>query len=647
MAQQTFSLTINPASGFQWPGANADATIAAGQTVTLDSLGAEVRDLEIYGTLQIADVPTSLTFRTMTVHPGGAVLGNVTTSCDLIIRDTPLVTSDSNGIKCFGTFRLQGAVKDVAHMRPSVEPLAGHTTLTLERVPAGWQVGDKLVIHGTRHLNDYSYFVLNYPMEYESLTIAGIFGNVLTLAAPLAYDHRFIKNYQDAVEYRPFIQNLTRNVVIKSENMNGVRGHTWFEGRADVDIRYVKFGGLGRRKLDGTGGGAVPVHFHHLYGQTTPQANGYQFTFIGNAITCPLDPMPYVWPLALHDSHFGLVKDNDVHNWSGSGIVTWDGSETQNVIEGNRVTKILGNGERVDVQATAGSGIWCRGPDNYLRNNAVANCAPDKTIPNVPPYTYGINAMMGTSVGVVTIPAFQGADKAVNGLAVNMNTDRGFRQVEGNTVCACYNGLTVWWVGTNYETPGNVSSSITNQGIFQTYNWGIFLYESNQLTIDNLTYIVTDMSRLYKGVYFADYMARRFTLKNSRIENGWVGLPINTDVRGTDSDPTTGHVYFDNCLIVIQGIGAGPPSSVNGSGDLCKRIVHLHNTRFVNSPTHIRVNEVVEAGMGGGNLTLDNRILVTDYNGTAEDFTVQPAYRPPLPNPLPDRPAIDAKLFQT
>ena len=52
----------------------------------------------------------------------------------------------------------------------------------------------------------------------------------------------------DGTRFLPHVGNLTRNVVIRSENPAGTRGHTLFTHRADVRIHYAQFQDLGRTR---------------------------------------------------------------------------------------------------------------------------------------------------------------------------------------------------------------------------------------------------------------------------------------------------------------------------------------------------------------------------------------------------------------
>src|SRR5207245_8460730 len=116
----------------------------------------------------------------------------------------------------------------------------------------------------------------------------------------------------------------------------------------------------------------------------------YQYTFLGNTVTCPLTPMPFVWGININDSSYGLIQDNVLDNWAGAGIVTETGSEVYNVIAHNFVVRVTGTSERIDTLGAAGDGFWLRGPDNYVRDNVVSEVNPGGGV-----YSYGFNVFAG------------------------------------------------------------------------------------------------------------------------------------------------------------------------------------------------------------------------------------------------------------
>lgn len=134
--------------------------------------------------------------------------------------------------------------------------------------------------------------------------------------------------------------------------------------------------------------GRYPVYFRHLTGPLTTPANGYNFTFVGNSVFCPVMDHHFKWPLTINDSNNGLVKDNVFYNWAGSGIVLESGKENYNVIEHNFVLRqrgihgwnIMGmpNSNEIWDMSGAGTqqlagGFWSMNGNNYVRDNVVAN----------------------------------------------------------------------------------------------------------------------------------------------------------------------------------------------------------------------------------------------------------------------------------
>src|SRR5579872_7402652 len=148
--------------------------------------------------------------------------------------------------------------------------------------------------------------------------------------------------------------------------------------------------------------GRYGIHFHHYFGPKQTPSNGYQFTLIGNSV----DGSPK-WGITVHNSHYGLIRDNVVYNTRGAGIVTEDGTESFNVFEHNFAMRSQGSGEFAPSSGYGGpapdpggegAGFWFRGPNNYIRNNVAANAD-----------AFGFGLAAG-GLDTVRVPAFKGAD---------------------------------------------------------------------------------------------------------------------------------------------------------------------------------------------------------------------------------------------
>ena len=326
------------------------------------------------------DQNTRLKVGTLLVMPGGTLEvgteGNPVAegvTAEIIIRDKPLdLTDDGLGVYdpaqfgtsiliVEGTITMHGAIKDPTFTRLSQEPRAGMTTLSLEQPGMGWKPGDRLILPDTRQLKDWER-ESKYTPQWEELTIASISSDkrTITLTNPLQFDHRGAYDGDGiTLRFLPHVGNLSRNVIIRSENPSGTRGHTQTFHRAAVDIRYVLFRDLARTTIDPLdsiqfdSNGSVthigtnqiaryPVHTHHLIGPENTSPGTYQYKLIGNAIDGGPSQHKFKWGMTIHGSHYGLIKQNIVYNMAGAGIAFEDGSESYNVLEENFVVRIPG-----------------------------------------------------------------------------------------------------------------------------------------------------------------------------------------------------------------------------------------------------------------------------------------------------------------
>ena len=392
--------TIRSAAGGSWSSPatwtpsrvpTSSDIVSIGHSVLFDSAtgNVDVIGIEAGGRLRFATaLTTQLRVGTLMVLPGGTlevgtpsdpVIASV--RAEIIIKNKALNTSadpDQFGtglLAIDGTVTMHGAAKSPTFVRTAAEPGAGNSQVTLERAVSGWQVGDRVFLPDTRQTPTDKWFDPSWALNVEERTIQSISadGRSITLSSALSFDHRGARDADgtptvyNGIKYLPHVGNLTRNVVVRSESPSGTRGHTLFTRRSDVSIYYAQFQDLGRTTPEGLNAtsnhiGRYPIHLHHLWGPTNPANTGYQFEVVGNAVNDTRK-----WPIALHGSHYGLIKQNVVFGGSqltGAGIVTEDGTETENLIEENFVANIRGN---VNARATAPStadginpGIWSR-----------------------------------------------------------------------------------------------------------------------------------------------------------------------------------------------------------------------------------------------------------------------------------------------
>jgi hypothetical protein len=397
------------------PSAGAKVLIPPGRRVAYDVESATaVQCVEVRGQLAFDTArSTKLTVVTLIVMEDGLLeVGSdarpvaAAARAEIVIADRPFDFAldpgqVGNGIIGLGRIRMHGAVKTPTFARLAGDARQSQTTFVLDRPLEGWAPGDRIVFPDTRQLRE-SERGRAFSSRDEQAEVAAVDGSSITIRTPLAWDHPAAHGTSGAAVLRPHVGNLSRNVVVSSERASGTRGHMIFLARADVDLRYVEVRDMGRTTnsaidsttFDGQGRalrvgtnqiGRYAIHFHHNFGpaprpwpgRSRGPAEGYQFTLVGNAVTAPAK-----WGITIHNTHYGLVRDNVVYNSRGASIVTEDGNESFNVFDHNFAVRSQGAGEAVARGGYGGGGsdpgsegaaFWFSGPNNYIRNNVAAN----------------------------------------------------------------------------------------------------------------------------------------------------------------------------------------------------------------------------------------------------------------------------------
>jgi parallel beta-helix repeat protein len=290
----------------------------------------------------------------------GTVQNPITAKINITFRDIPINTSIDpaqygNSLLGFGIIKMHGKLINETFVRVKKVLQAGDQTIELESA-VNWEIGDIVYIPTS---SQHAINTKAYVPEYEERTITKISSDmkIITLNQPLKYTHPGAVDGSGNLQFLPHVALLSRNLIIQSENPNGARGITLFGERADIDIRYAKFYNLGRTtnypldstEFDSSGNpthigtnqiARYPLHAHHLAGPTSPQLNGYQFTIIGNSIDGGTDTNEkYKWGITIHESHYGLIENNIIHNYAGAGMALEDGSETKNLIKRKKHNK--------------------------------------------------------------------------------------------------------------------------------------------------------------------------------------------------------------------------------------------------------------------------------------------------------------------
>jgi hypothetical protein len=388
-------------------------------------------------------------------------------------------------------------------------------------------------------------------------------------------------------------------------------------GRADVDIRYVLLKDLGRTTtaaLDNASNhiGRYSLHAHHLIGPTSPPANGYQFTLIGNAVDGGSSSHRWKWGITIHNSHYGLIQSNVMYNWGGTLMMFEDGSESYNVVENNFGVRSTGVGDRL-AEGTEGGGFWFRGPNNYVRNNVAANLWGDTT-----EAAYGFKFFM-RYLGTVNLPKYQGADTSVTGQfqATDGNT-LPIREFLNNEVYGSAQGFTYWWINSQDPAPNTsaTESVIQNLKIWHVYNKGVYHYPAAKVTFDGLTIRGKDPDNAAccgQAWHGEDYAASDVKIRNSDIQGMMTGVKPST--WGTQT-------IENSVLINKRNVQMQTLYSANGGGGVPPRRTILRNDRFQAWGTSglLAVDMDWDPKTGGqANTTQSDTVLVYAYNLVSTD----------------------------
>jgi hypothetical protein len=647
----TWSTSIVPTTG-------DIVDIEPGTTVTYDvNSTAAVNTVEILsgGTLSFrTDVNTGLTVVNFLVLQGGTLqIGTPTNpvaptvTAQVIFANQPLNLAFDpeqygNGLIGMGTVTVCGAPRPLTFVSLATEPKAGDTSLTLASAVTGWSPGDQLVLPDSRQYR-------TAPDESERVTIASVSadGTVVTLTAPLQYAHPGGRDANGVLDFLPYAGELTNNVKIRSQSATGTRGYVMFTQRASVDIRYATFGGLGRTKIDAldpttfdASGNLInigsnedersAVEFLHYLGPTTTPANGYQFTMIGDAVYCPLDPMPFRWGIVLDDANYGLLQDNVLFNWSGAGIMSVSGSESYNTVQHNFIADIetaagidrpddrnIGNFVDIGIE---GSAFWFRSPNNNIVNNVAADTGR---------YGYQFYTRYAPNNGMVKVPLFPGADSSVSGQFQTVQvSSMPILNFSGNQSFAGYGGLSYWWLGAIDQTADDTGTSVFKDfTAWSIRTIGVWGYESSDVVLDH--FVLRDDPALVTtettGIGFADYFTNNGVIKNADIQGFKNGIVPSTNTRG--STFTIQDSYLRNYFNIVVGPRWFATGDLNQVGS---RTVVISNVRFDSlnlpsnpiGPQYNIVRTLASDGDRVNWIALD-QIIVYNYNGvTGDNFKV-------------------------
>jgi hypothetical protein len=280
---------------------------------------------------------------------------------------------------CGGRLDLHGAPLDRTWVKLGANAQAGDTVIRLAEPVTGWRVGDRIIVTSTDHpygndtgrglpttmsstastlrpgVRNRSSEVLRASTEERK--IKEITQDRITLDQPLHYAH------QGEGERRGEVANLSRNVLVRSEDPNGARGHTMYHKYSAGSISYAEFRHLGKEGVLGK----YPIHFH-LVGDTMRGSYvlGASIWDSGNR-----------W-VTIHGANYLVVRDCVGFQSVGHGYFLENGTESCNVLDRNLAAQSF-SGKPLPKQELAfdsneGAGFWWANSQNTFTRNVAVEC---------------------------------------------------------------------------------------------------------------------------------------------------------------------------------------------------------------------------------------------------------------------------------
>lgn len=513
---------------------------------------------------------SSVTIWTLYVSPAGS-LTNVGTGFTITISDTAPADAPQfdTGIIVEGAITLLGRPK-TAWTTTTAGLATGASSVTVNDCD-NWLTGDRLVFGDSRE-------PIAYVNEPEVRTITALSGCTITLDRPLGHPYTTGRDHDGVVERLIPVGNLTRDITIRSANPLGRRGHLMFTGMAKVDVQYVSVLDMGRTTIaplnDVTNHiGRYAFHFHHLMTRGTATAVGVVVERYTK------------WGYTVHASNGNTLRNTIAYDGQGAGYMTETGTEADNVFDRNLCILVSGGKQfNAGMGHPGGSGadgtcFWMHGPRNILTSNVAMN-----------------GEQSGFALWETLLPP----------RALNVFLD--------NESIANTYGLSLWTLGSESD-----QSLIDHFMEWHNTANGLYDYGSRNLVFKNFysrsdpSYSVAAGTRgIGKNNWFGDYDTGFVTVfDHPNIQNKDTGLYLPYGNATQTAGPgervvtiTDGYFYNTIDLFVMMQNLSGGAQPVRTE---VIRPIHGNATG-----THYE-----KRFHGGGNLTLANRLRVTDYQGVA------------------------------
>ncbi|VAW32093.1 Copper binding protein, plastocyanin/azurin family [hydrothermal vent metagenome] len=387
--------------------------IPAGITIMLDTDTANLAGLTIVGTLQFAEQDVSLTSDWILVQ-GTLQVG--TEATPFTNQAVITLTGDpaTQNIMGMGTrgIMVMGGVLELHGVSPATiwSKIDGHIAAGANQLTVldatGWQAGDQIVIAPTDYYG---------VAESEDFVLTAVAGNQLTVNTPinaarwgvlqyvtdtgmsLTPDPDFVPPaapFDDEgnptptptiLDERAEVGNLTRNIVIQAPeddlwNNDGF-GAQVVVGKTEAGVKgFARVEGVELRRVGQAGILArYPFHWHRMsYDEATgAETGGVEGQYLRNSVIRQSANRC----VTIHATNGATIQNNICYDILGHALFFEDGTEQNNVVDGNLVLKVRNPAVQnalkfhdVGPHPGGSSCIWVSNPTNTVINNTLADC---------------------------------------------------------------------------------------------------------------------------------------------------------------------------------------------------------------------------------------------------------------------------------
>ena len=385
-----------------------------------------------------------------------------------------------------GKLNFYGALVDVKFTRLAAKANVGDTTITLVDTPLSWKAGDQLGIAPSGR--DYT--------QRDAVTIQSISGNVVTLQAPILFEHYGAASHDATVsggiDIRAEVIHLTRNIKVTGTNQDKWGAHVVTAHNKDSQFLNGQLRTITRR------GYAVIDHVEFVNcSQYDTEKAAVRFADISG--------------LNSSDTR-SSVTNSAVHDGLGIGILVTSAEDI--TVEGNVVWfQHIG-------------GIWMKASDNStFKNNVVAGMGTrywsgDTKLDEIAAFDLCNKHQKCKDLTVIGNVA-AGGERA--GFAIPTLCDSGLAEYSNNMAHTFQHGT---WLLAN-ELCGTNNQYFGNFQTYKTIDEGIFAYQAfSNLIVKNVETLDTGIGLTIMQSGMQDY--NYISIMNTTIWGESAELPKDT-----------------------------------------------------------------------------------------------------------------------